>query len=186
MNLNFAKPYPITQHINVWQTATARESQVELNRHLKYDTSFDRSNITALYVFRVGYLGISLTVASVKSCGLIKEEANFEKNGYVYVEDADSEGTTKKITAELEEGEISCTAHLFKTDGLFGVDVYALVLEFSSDKDMQEALSESETLKGFVKDAQDSDFVNGNCMLVPISLTKAEEMIKIFKGEKLD
>lgn len=125
-----------------------------------------------------------LSLVACSSFGGIK--SNFEKNGYVYVEDADSEGTTKKITAELEEGDISCTAHLFKTDGLFGVDVYALVLEFSSDKDMQKALSESETLKGIVKDAQDSDFVNGNCMLVPISLTKAEEMIKIFKGEKLD
>ena len=138
------------------------------------------TRITAVVILAV----MVLSLVACSSFGGIK--ANFEKNGYTYVEDADSENTTKTITAELEEGNISCTAHLFKTEGLFGVDVYALVLEFGTDKDMQEALSESETLKGFVKDAQDSDFVNGNCMLVPISLTKAEEMIKIFNGEKLD
>ena len=81
-----------------------------------------------------------LSLVACSSFGGIK--ANFEKNGYTYVEDADSENTTKTITAELEEGNISCTAHLFKTDGFLGVDVYALVLEFGSDKDMQEALSE--------------------------------------------
>lgn len=138
------------------------------------------TRITAVVILAV----MVLSLVACSSFGGIK--SNFEKHGYTYVEDADSESTAKTITAELEEGNISCTAHLFKTDGLFGVDVYALVLEFSTDKDMQEALSESETLKGFVQDAQDSDFVNGNCMLVPISLTKAEEMIKIFNGEKLD
>ena len=138
------------------------------------------TRITAFVILAV----MVLSLVACSSFGGIK--SNFEKHGYTYVEDADSENTTKTITAELEEGNISCTAHLFKTDGLFGVDVYALVLEFGTDKDMQEALSESETLKGMIKDAQDSDYVNGNCLLVPISLTKAEEMIKIFNGEKLD
>lgn len=128
-------------------------------------------------VMALSFVACSSTFGKIKS--------NFEKNGYTYVE-ADEESTAKTITAELEQGNISCTAHLFKTDGFIGIDVYALVLEFSSDKDMQEALSESATLKGFVQDAQDSKFVNGNCMLVPISLTKADEMIKIFKGEKID
>jgi hypothetical protein len=128
-------------------------------------------------VMALSFVACSSTFGKIKS--------NFEKNGYTYVE-ADEESTAKTITAELEQGNISCTAHLFKTDGFIGIDVYALVLEFSSDKDMQEALNESATLKGFVQDAQDSKFVNGNCMLVPISLTKADEMIKIFKGEKID
>ena len=130
---------------------------------------------------------LAATVLSLVACssfGGIK--TNFEKNGYVYVEDPDSEGTARMITAELEEGDISCTAHLFKTDGLFGIDVYALVLEFASDKDMEAAMSESATLQGFFEDIQDSEYVNGNCLLVPISLTKAEEMVKIFNGEKLD
>ncbi len=131
----------------------------------------------------VAVMALSL-VACGSSFGKIK--SNFEKNGYTYVEDADSEGTSKTITAELEQGDISCTPHLFKTDGFLGIDVYALVLEFGSDKDMQKAMSESETIKGLIKDAQDSEVVNGNCLLVPISLTKAEEMIKIFNGEKID
>ena len=123
-------------------------------------------------------------VACSSAFGGIK--ANFEKNGYTYVEDADSESTSKTITAELEQGDISCTPHLFKTDGLFGIDVYALVLEFASDKDMQAAMEESGTLQGLIKDVQESKLVNENCLLVPISLTKADEMIKIFNGEKLD
>ena len=125
-----------------------------------------------------------LSLVACSSFGGIK--ANFEKHEYVYVENADSESTSRMITAELEEGNISCTAHLFKTDGLFGIDVYALVLEFASDEDMEAALSESATLQGFFEDIQDSEYVNGNCLLVPISLTKAEEMVKIFNGEKLD
>ena len=130
---------------------------------------------------------LAATVLSFVACSSLGGiKANFEKHGYVYVENPDSEGTTQMITAELESGNISCTAHLFKTDGLFGIEVYALVLEFSSDKDMQAALSESATLQGFFGDVQDSQYVNGNCLLVPISLTKAEEMVKIFNGEKLD
>ena len=143
------------------------------------------TRITAVVILAV----MVLSLVACSSFGGIK--ANFEKNGYTYVEDADSESTTKTITAELEEGDISCTAHLFKVKvgelpivgDLFE---YALVLEFGSDKDMQEAMAESETIKGIIKDAQDSEYINGNCLLVPIGLTKFEEMVKIFNGEKLD
>ena len=131
----------------------------------------------------VAVMALSL-VACGSSFGKIK--SNFEKNGYTYVEDANSEEKSKMITAELENGDITCTPHLFKTDGFVGFDVYALVLEFGSDKDMQKAMDESETIKGIIKDAQKSELVNGNCLLVPISLTKADEMIKIFNGEKID
>ena len=144
------------------------------------------TRITAVVILAV----MVLSLVACSSFGGIK--ANFEKNGYTYVEDADSENTTKTITAELEEGDISCTAHLFKIKigevPIIGTEIceYALVLEFGSDKDMQEAMAESETIKGIIKDAQDSEYVNGNCLLVPIGLTKFEEMVKIFNGEKLD
>lgn len=129
-----------------------------------------------------------LSLVACSSFGSIKK--NFEKAGYTYIENTDSEdgdaATARTITAELEEGNISCTAHLFKTTTtlvLVEVPVYALVLEFASDKDMAKAMDESETLKGFLKDAQESDYVNGNCVLVPLSITKFQEMITIFKGE---
>lgn len=137
------------------------------------------TRITAVLLLAV----MVLSLVACSSFGGIK--SNFEKNGYTYV-DAKEDSTSKTITAELEEGDISCTAHLFKTDGAFGVDVYALVLEFKTDKDMKDAMSESATLKGMIKDAQESQLVNGNCLLVPFSLTKADDMIKIFNGEKLD
>ena len=135
---------------------------------------------------------IALTLVAVMALSLVacgssfgKIKSSFEKNGYTYIEDSGSEGTSKKITAELEAGDISCTPHLFKTTGLL-LPNYALVLEFGSDKDMKKAMDESETLKGLIKDVQESKLVNGNCLLVPISLIKADEMIKIFNGEKID
>mgnify|MGYP002520514467 CR=1 FL=1 len=134
--------------------------------------------VALLVVMALSLVSCSSSFGSIKS--------NFEKHGYTYVKDADSESTSKTITAELEQGDISCTPHLFKTDGFLGVDVYALVLEFGSDKDMQAAMEESATIQGLVKDAQESQLVNGNCLLIPISLTKADDMIKIFNGEKLD
>lgn len=129
-----------------------------------------------------------LSLVACSSFGSIKK--SFEEAGYTYIENTDSEdgdaAVARTITAELEEGDVSCTAHLFKTTTtlvLVEVPVYALVLEFATDEDMAKAMDESETLKGMLKDAQDSDYVNGNCVLVPLSITKFQEMITIFKGE---
>ncbi len=140
----------------------------------------------------LAFLMLSVMVLSLVACssfGSIKK--SFEKAGYTYIENADEEGgdaaAAKTITAELENGDISCSVHLFKTTTkilVADVPVYALVLEFDSDKDMEEYLSQSETLKGFMKDAQQSDYINGNCLLVPLSLTKYQEMIDIFGESK--
>lgn len=132
---------------------------------------------------------LAMMVLSLVACSNFPAiKRNFEKAGYTYVDLSSGEDGAKQaatITADLEKGNISCTAHLFKTEGaLLPVPVYALVLEFNSDKDMQKALSDSETLKGFVKDAQDSRYINGTCLLVPLSLTKADDMIKVFNGDK--
>ena len=128
---------------------------------------------------------LSIMVLSLVACssfGGIK--SSFEKNGYTYVENANSDSTAKKITAEMEQGEISCTPHLFKGEGkgLFGGDVYAFVLEFDSDADMNKAIEESGTISGLIKDVQKSDLVKRNCLLIPISLTQIDEMIEIFQG----
>ncbi len=119
------------------------------------------------------------TLVSCSSFGKIKSA--FKDAGYEYV-DVDENASAKTIAASYEDGEVSCTVHLFKTDGVAGIDVYAVVLEFKSDKEAAKALSENNTLTGFVKDMQESDLVNKNCVLIPLSITKAADMINIFKN----
>ena len=128
---------------------------------------------------------IVVTLFMLVSCstfGNVKK--NFEQNGYTYIELDEDNSYVKTITAELEQGELSCTLHLFSKNGTILLPTLALVLEFNTDKDLQKAISEdgSETLKGFLKDAQTSDFVNGNCLLFPLSLNKNDinEMVEIF------
>ena len=133
-----------------------------------------------------------MVLVTLVSCGSTfgKIKGNFEKAGYTYVsQDDDGNSTAKAIKAELEDGELNCKVHFFKTEteaGAFGISVsvpsYCMVLEFSSDKELQKAFSEdgSETLKGMIKDAQDSEYVCDNCVLVSLSLTKTEEMVEIF------
>ena len=128
-------------------------------------------------IVSMALLLVAVMVMLVSCSSFNKIKGNFEDAGYALVENNDEANT---ITAELEEGNISCTAHLFEKKGDL-LTYNALVLEFKSDEDLNKALSESETLKGLVKDLQDSKLVNGNCLLVPLSLLKAEEMIDIFK-----
>ncbi len=127
-------------------------------------------------IVSMALLLVAVMVMLVSCSSFKKIKGNFEDAGYALVENNDEANT---ITAELEEGNISCTAHLFQKKGDL-LTYNALVLEFKSDEDLNKALSESETLKGLVKDLQDSELVNGNCLLVPLSLLKAEEMIEIF------
>ena len=107
--------------------------------------------------------------------------SNFEKNDYTYIELDEDNAIVKSITAELEKGNITCTMHLFSKNGQL-IPKLALILEFTSDKDLQKAIAEdgSETLKGFLKDVQESDYVNGNCLLFPLSITEADSMKEIF------
>ena len=118
-------------------------------------------------------------LVSCSTFGGIK--SNFEKNDYTYIELDEDNAIIKSITAELEEGEITCTMHLLSKNGQL-IPKLALVLEFTSDKDLQKAIAEdgSETLKGFLKDVQESDYVNGNCLLFPLSITEADSMKEIF------
>lgn len=115
--------------------------------------------------------------ASCGTFGGIKK--NFEDAGWTLVELADDEDgsrTANTIVAEMEEGDISCTLHIFKKDNTtLGVTTYqyAYILEFKSDAELDKALEEigSATLQGLleglVEDAQNSDYVNGNCILIP-------------------
>lgn len=126
-----------------------------------------------------------LTVlASCSSFNAIKK--NFEEAGYT-LKDADDK--TNKIVASLDEGDISVTAYRFVKEGegivgALGLDYNALVLEFGSDADLQKAISENETVKGYIKDAQESQLVRGNCVLIPLSIEKLNEMLEVFNKGK--
>jgi uncharacterized lipoprotein YehR (DUF1307 family) len=126
-----------------------------------------------------------MLLVSLVSCGssFNKIKKNFEDAGYTYMsENADGDKTAKTITAELEEGNLDCTVHVFKGEGAFNIPVYAMILEFKSDKELAKALSEdgSETLKGMIKDAQESEYVRDNCILVALTITQQDEMKEIF------
>lgn len=119
------------------------------------------------------------TLVSCSSFGKIKKA--FVDAGYEYVDVKDNE-SAKTIAASYEDSEVSCTVHLFKGNSVLGTDAYALVLEFKSNEEATKQLSENNTLTGFFKDLQKSDLVNENCVLIPLSLLKAEDMIEIFKN----
>ena len=121
-----------------------------------------------------------MLVCVLASCGSAysKIEANLEDAGYKVVE---SDDTTNSITASLEDADITVTAHLFqKTEGdLVPVTYSCIVLEFGAEGDIDKAL-ESDTLKGLISDAQKSEIVRDNCVLIPLSLIKYEEMKTAF------
>ena len=125
---------------------------------------------------------IAIMLLSLVSCAskFNSIKKNFEDAGYTYVESED-DSTARTIAAELEDGQLSCTVHIFKNNGgiLESLLGSAVVLEFKSDRELAKAFSEegSETLKGLIKDAQKSDYVNGNCVLITIN-PKALEIFK--------
>lgn len=116
----------------------------------------------------------AILVFSLASCSSFgKIEKNFTDAEYELVTDENE--TLNKITAELEDVEISVTAHVFKKDLLN----YAIVLEFGSKGDLEKAIGDSDTLKGFISDIQKSDLVRDNCVLIPLGL-EASNMTEIF------
>lgn len=132
----------------------------------------------------IALVAVMLLTALV-SCGSAfgKIKKNFENAGYTYMsEDADGDSTAKTITAELKEGNLDCTVHFFKGEGALSLPVYAMILEFKSDKELKKAFAEggSETLKGMIKDAQESEYVRDNCVLVALTFTQQDEMKEIF------
>ncbi len=133
--------------------------------------------ITALVLALVTVL--CLLVSCGSAFGGIK--ANFERNNYEL-----KSSESGKLTADGKELTYSIHTFQKKSEGgiLGGIGSAlstAIVWEFGSNADLTAALSESETLKGLMKDAQQSDLVNGNCVLLTIN----PDAIKLFKGESL-
>ena len=134
--------------------------------------------ITALALVLVTVL--CLLVSCGSTFGGIK--ANFEKHNYELK-------SSEPGKIEYDGKVLNYTVHTFqkKSDGgilgsIGSALSTAVVWEFSSNADLNAALEQNETLKGLLKDAQQSDFVNGNCVLLTLLNTDA---IKLFKGESL-
>ena len=127
-------------------------------------------------------------VLSLASCGSTfgTIKANFEKAGYELKEDAE-----KTVELTTDDGKISVTVHTFQLKkqetgsglgdligGIASLASTAIVYEFGSDADLAKALAENEDVMNAIKDAQESDLVNGNCLLMTIN----PEAVEIFKG----
>ena len=56
----------------------------------------------------------------------------------------------------------------------------AIIVEFKSTESLVEAVENSATLQGFIEDAQNSDYVSGNCVLITLSPAALE----VFKTTK--
>ena len=127
-------------------------------------------------------------VLSLASCGSTfgTIKANFEKAGYELKADAE-----KSVELTTDNGKLSVKVHTFQLKkqetgcglgdligGIASLASTAVVYEFGSDADLAKALSESEEIMNAIKDAQQSDLVNGNCLLMTIN----PEAVEIFKG----
>ena len=122
------------------------------------------------------------TLASCSSYGKIK--SNFKSEGYIELESEDN-STAKTITAELEKGNISCTVHFLQRksadnasalDKLADAGTTVIILEFSSDKEIAEAVKESGTLSGIIGDLQKSEYVRDNCVLISLLNPNAKDI----------
>ena len=122
----------------------------------------------------------ALALVSCSTFGSIQK--NFEKNGYAL----QGEGTEGSFTHD--DKEIAYTIYTFKKDGegllgaVTGALSTAVVWEFSSDADLAEAIENNEDIKAILKDADESRFVNGNCVLMTIN----PDAVKLFNGESLE
>ena len=131
----------------------------------------------------------ALALVSCSSFGSIKK--NFEKNGYT-LQDGSKEATFKH-----DDYEISYTVYTFQKEtddeedkGLLGSIAGALgealstavVWEFASDADLKKAIKDNAEIKAILDNADESRFVNGNCILMTVN----PDAVKIFNGESIE
>ena len=130
-------------------------------------------------------MAISL-VACANSYGKIKRA--FEKAGYEVIETEE--------TANWEEwtSEYGCKVHYFqKTEGILKQP--AIILEFKATDDMLDLYKNNEEVRVFLQDASNNEdakefynslvekgYANGNCMVIPLSLTGYQSVLDIVKN----
>ncbi len=123
---------------------------------------------------------VAMLIATLCACstyGSVKNE--YESNGWTENEDCVKLQETLLKNALGEDYAQTCKIHALAKNG--SILNYVIILEFNSTDDMNKKIDESETLKGMIKDVQNSDFVNKNCILL-FSMTN--EGREIFKNSK--
>ena len=123
---------------------------------------------------------VAMLIATLCACstyGSVKSK--YESNGWTENEDCVKIQETLLKNALGEDYAQTCKIHALAKNG--SILNYVIILEFNSTDDMNKKIDESETLKGMIKDVQNSDFVNKNCILL-FSMTN--EGREIFKNSK--
>jgi hypothetical protein len=123
---------------------------------------------------------VAMLIATLCACstyGSVKSK--YESNGWTENEDCVKLQETLLKNALGEDYAQTCKIHALAKNG--SILNYVIILEFNSTDDMNKKIDESETLKGMIKDVQNSDFVNKNCILL-FSMTN--EGREIFKNSK--
>lgn len=103
----------------------------------------------------------------------------FEKEGYTELEESNElNSMLDKMFEDAEESgkaDVKINIHILnKTLKTFAI------LEFNGTKDLYDYVENNETLKDKIKDAQNSDYVNGNCIL--FMLIPDKDVLNIFKN----
>ena len=123
---------------------------------------------------------VAMLIATLCACstyGSVKSK--YESNGWTENEYCVKLQETLLKNALGEDYAQTCKIHALAKNG--SILNYVIILEFNSTDDMNKKIDESETLKGMIKDVQNSDFVNKNCILL-FSMTN--EGREIFKNSK--
>ncbi|MBP5308613.1 MAG: hypothetical protein J6Z34_05730 [Clostridia bacterium] len=139
----------------------------------------------------VAVMLIAFAALSLVGCSNYKSvKKAFEKEGYTEVEEVnDYQNSFYSYIDEEKEEElgIKIFVHVFtkKGDILSTVADAVIILEFDcNEKKMREYIEDSDTLKGFIKDAQKSEYVNGTCIFIPnttTAITGGSKALDIFK-----
>ncbi|MBE5757223.1 MAG: hypothetical protein E7342_05440 [Clostridiales bacterium] len=124
-------------------------------------------------------LAVCFLFAGCSKYGSIKrayEDAGWTENAQV------QNWTTQINTYLAEENREDITdTHVFEKAGLI-LPEYAIIVEFKSTESLVQAIEDSATLQGIIEDAQNSDYVSGNCLLIPI--ISSNNALEVFKTTK--
>lgn len=123
---------------------------------------------------------VAMLIATLCACSTYDSvKSEYESNGWTENENCVKLQETLLKNALGEDYAQTCKIHaLAKTGSILN---YVVILEFKSTDEMNKKIDESATLKGMIKDVQNSDLVNKNCVLL-FSMTN--EGREIFKNSK--
>lgn len=138
-------------------------------------------------------LVLVMAVLSLTSCSKYNAlKSAFEKEGYE--ENTDLESMSQSIKEEMEKDDLAVNLHLLTKKGTLSS---ALIVEFKSTEDMKKAYDDSATIRGFIEDVssnedakefqkalEDTGYAKGNCLVLPLTLTRAKEIRDIVKSVK--